>query len=114
MAKQNQFFLKKSNRNRLVIEIIFEKNNLNDNKNLEDLLYDPACLEIDRILSTTEIFPVVHPNKVLNFKTLKVLNQARKIKGKWSELLVTVMSKLLNFEKNHIMYGVYFIKQSEN
>lgn len=34
--------------------------------------------------------------------------QANEIKGKWSESLMLVCSKLLNFTKNNIHYGVLF------
>jgi chromodomain-helicase-DNA-binding protein 7 len=64
----------------------------------ENQFFDPAYMEVDRILSTTEIFPIVHPKK------------GSEIKGKWCESLVTVVSKLLNFVKNNIKYGVYFME----
>ena len=36
------------------------------------------------------------------------ITQANEIKGKWSESLMLVCSKLLNFTKNNIHYGVLF------
>jgi chromodomain-helicase-DNA-binding protein 7 len=41
----------------------------------ETQFFDPSYTEPDRILSCTEIFPVVHPKK------------GSELKGKWSEML---------------------------
>ena len=61
-------------------------------------LFDPSYLEVDKILYCTEIFSVIHPKK------------ANDIKGKWSEHLVAVVSKLLNFSRDDVHYGVYFME----
>ena len=47
-------------------------------------------------MSTAEIFPVIHSKK------------ANEIKGKWSEYICRVISKLLNYSKEHVHYGVHF------
>lgn len=60
--------------------------------------FDPSYLEVDKILYCTEIFPVIHPKK------------ANDIRGKWSEHLVQVVSKLLNFSRDDVHYGVYFME----
>ena len=53
---------------------------------------------MDKILYAAEIFPVIHSKK------------ANEIKGKWSELLSVVLSKLLNYAKDHVHYGVFFME----
>lgn len=64
----------------------------------DDIQYfDPSYLEIDRIIFTTELFPIIHPKK------------ANEIKNKWNEYLTIVISKLLNFYISKIKYGVYFM-----
>lgn len=60
--------------------------------------FDPAFQEVDRVLSCTEIFPIVHPKK------------GSEMKGKWAESLTKVMSHLLNFSRNQVHYGVYFLE----
>ncbi len=44
------------------------------------------------------MFPVIHPKK------------AGESKGKWFELLIIVVSKLLAFSKDKVRYGVYFME----
>ena len=44
------------------------------------------------------MFPVIHPKK------------ASEMKGKWCEYTVLVLNKLLNFYKDDICYGVYFME----
>ena len=61
------------------------------------MYFDPSFTEVDRILWTTELFSVIHPKK------------ANEIKGKWTEPLAIVTSKLLNFTKDNIKYGIYFM-----
>lgn len=53
---------------------------------------------MDKILKSAEIFPVVHSKK------------ANEIKGKWSEYLSRVVSKLLNYSKDDVPYGIYFME----
>lgn len=60
------------------------------------IYFDNALAEADRILSCAELFPIIHPKK------------ANEIKGKWHETLTWVASKLLNFSKDTINYGVFF------
>lgn len=55
-------------------------------------------LDIDKVLYCTEIFPVIHPKK------------ANELKGKWSDSLAIVTSKLLNFSKDGVHYGVFFME----
>ena len=49
-------------------------------------------------MKSAEIFPVVHSKK------------ANEIKGKWSECLSRVVSKLLNYSKDDVPYGIYFME----
>ncbi|CAD8066277.1 unnamed protein product [Paramecium sonneborni] len=65
---------------------------------VEAQYFDPAFQEVDRVLSCTEIFPIVHPKK------------GSEMKGKWAESLTKVISHLLNFSRNQIHYGVYFLE----
>ena len=58
--------------------------------------FDQSYLEVDKILQTNELFPIIHPKK------------ANDVKGKWTESLLQVMSKISNFVKNNIMYGIHF------
>ena len=44
------------------------------------------------------MFPVIHPKK------------ASEMKGKWCEYAALVINKLLNFYKDDICYGVYFME----
>ena len=61
-------------------------------------IFDPSYIEVDKILYCSEIFPVIHPKK------------ANEVKGKWSEHLIQVVSKLLNYTKDDVHYGVYFME----
>ncbi|CAD8164733.1 unnamed protein product [Paramecium pentaurelia] len=65
---------------------------------IDDQYFDPAFQEVDRVLSCTEIFPIVHPKK------------GSEMKGKWAESLTKVMSHLLNFTRDQIHYGIYFLE----
>ena len=64
----------------------------------ENVLFDPSFIEPDRILHATEIFSVVHQKK------------SNDNKGKWSESLVLVCRKMLNYNRDHIPYGTYFME----
>ncbi|KAM3144240.1 hypothetical protein pb186bvf_003702 [Paramecium bursaria] len=66
----------------------------------EERYFDASFSEVDRILSCTDIFPIIHPKK------------AGEIKGKWSESLTIVMQHLLNFTKNGVHYGVHLLNLS--
>jgi chromodomain-helicase-DNA-binding protein 7 len=55
-------------------------------------------LEPDRILSCAELFPLVHPKK------------GGELKGRWCDLLQLCISKMLNFSKSKVKYGVYFME----
>lgn len=63
-----------------------------------DRYFDPCYVEVDRILTTTELFPIVHPKK------------ANEIRGKWYEENMLVVSKLLNFTKDDVHYGIHFME----
>lgn len=64
----------------------------------ESNLFDQSLVEVERILHCTEIFTIVHHKK------------ANEIKGKWSESLAMVCRKLLNYIRDHIAFGVYFME----
>eukprot|EP00357_Protocruzia_adherens_P015827 CAMPEP_0115012704 /NCGR_PEP_ID=MMETSP0216-20121206/24912_1 /TAXON_ID=223996 /ORGANISM="Protocruzia adherens, Strain Boccale" /LENGTH=2334 /DNA_ID=CAMNT_0002381845 /DNA_START=106 /DNA_END=7109 /DNA_ORIENTATION=+ len=66
-------------------------------ENGDRVYYDPQALEVERILYTTEMFPIIHPR------------QASQIAGKWQESCVTIVAWLLNYSKNHINYGIPFL-----
>lgn len=55
---------------------VFEKRVIDTD---EERYFDASFSEVDRILSCTDIFPIIHPKK------------AGEIKGKWSESLTMVM-----------------------
>lgn len=61
-------------------------------------MFDQQYCEVDRVIHTTELFPVIHPKK------------ANEIKGKWSESLSMILSSLLNYTKDGICYGVHFME----
>lgn len=65
-------------------------------------MFDPSYLEVDRLLYTTDMFPHLHPKKALEMKT------------KWSESLLRVMQHLLNYTKNDVRYGVFFMEPVNN
>lgn len=58
-------------------------------------------LEVDRILDTTEIFPVVHPH------------QAALVINKWQEPCIGIISKLLNYVRDDVPYGIYFLESPD-
>ena len=60
--------------------------------------FDQSYVEVDRLLSCTEQFPIIHPKK------------ANEIKGKWTDVLAIILSKLLNFSKDTIHYGIHFME----
>lgn len=60
--------------------------------------FDPSFLEIDRLISSTELFPIIHPKK------------ANEIKGKWNEYLSIIISKLLNYSEGRVKFGIYFMQ----
>ncbi len=60
--------------------------------------FEPSYLEVERILNTTELFPIIHPKK------------ANEIKGRPAELMANVVSKLLNFTKDDVHYGIHFME----
>ena len=64
----------------------------------ENQFFDPQYTEVDRILATTDIFPIVHPKK------------GSELKGTPKELLQIVALKLLNFTKAGVKYGIYFME----
>lgn len=49
---------------------------------------------MDRILTTAVLFPAMHHKK------------GSEMNGKWSESMMLVCSKILNFEKDNIPYGI--------
>ena len=63
--------------------------------------FDNNYIEVDRILSSTDMFPIIHPKK------------ANEIKGKWTENLVTLVLKVVNFIKDEINFGIYFLSPCE-
>jgi hypothetical protein len=63
----------------------------------ENKYFDPSFAEIDRVLCTTEIFPVIHPR------------QACLILEKWQGKCAIVLSKLMNFKKDDFCYGIPFL-----
>lgn len=50
------------------------------------------------MVNCTEMFGVIHSKK------------ANEMKGKWCELATVVVSKLLNFYKDDICYGTFFME----
>ena len=69
--------------------------------NEEDKFFDPSFLEVDRVLKTTEIFPVVHPR------------QASLVAERWQGKCANVISKLVNFRKNGFCYAIPFLSPIE-
>ena len=45
----------------------------------DEVYFDASYLEVDRIISSTEMFPIIHQKKVF-----VLFIQANEIKGKWS------------------------------
>lgn len=60
----------------------------------EQHYFNPNFLQVDRVLTCSEIFTAVHHKR------------ANDIKGKWEESLVLVCEKLLNFVRNGYPYSV--------
>ena len=56
---------------------------------------------MDRILDTTEIFPVVHPQ------------QAALVNNKWQEKCIGIISKLLNYVRDDVPYGILFLESPD-
>ena len=75
----------------------FLKERLHRTPGEENKFFDPSFLEIDRVLCTTEIFPVIHPR------------QACLILDKWQGKCASLLSKLMNFRKNNFCYGIPFL-----
>lgn len=67
----------------------------------EEALSDFNIIEVDRILSSTDLFPIIHPKK------------ANELKGKWCEPLIIIINKLLNYTgmQNDLPfhYAIYFL-----
>ena len=56
-------------------------------------------MSVERILTTTMIFPVIHPR------------QAKQIRGRWQDDCLKVVSVLVNFRKNNVGLGLAFAEQ---
>lgn len=54
---------------------------------------------VDRILKSTELFTVIHPRVTHN------------LKDKWQSLCNKVIVKLMNYFKDEVCYGIYFLHQ---
>lgn len=67
----------------------------------EDLLqyFDKNYSAVERVISTTVMFPVIHPR------------QARQIKGKWQEDCLNIVNVLINYRKNNVSLGLAFAEQ---
>lgn len=63
--------------------------------------FNPRFVVVDRVLNSTEVFTSVHHKK------------ANEIKGTWAESLMMVCSKMLNFVKDGVMYGVLLLGKYE-
>lgn len=75
----------------------FLKDRLNRASLEDSKFFDPSFTEVDRVLCTTEIFPVIHPR------------QACLIEDKWQGKCAVVLSKLMNFRKGNFPYGIPFL-----
>lgn len=64
--------------------------------------YDGTYLEIDWVLDSTEIFPVLHPKK------------GSQIKKKWTYSLIKVLNFIANFEFEGIFYGVHMLYMNDD
>lgn len=71
-------------------------------KEADSLAFDPSYTEVDRILSTTDLFRVVHPRP------------AAEIQEKWQGSLLKIMSILTNFTREGLCYGPYLYSTQEN
>lgn len=56
--------------------------------------FNPAYTRVDRILTTAVLFPVMHHKK------------GSEMNGKWSEPMMLVCSKMINFEQENMPFGV--------
>lgn len=56
-------------------------------------------MAVEKILSTTLIFPVIHPR------------QAKQVRGKWQEDCLKVVNVLINYRKNNVCLGLAFAEQ---
>lgn len=67
----------------------------------EDLTlhFDKTFVGVERILSTTQIFPVIHPR------------QAKQVRGRWQEDCLKVVNVLINYRKNNVCIGLAFAEQ---
>jgi len=74
----------------------------NSKKEVESLLFDPSFSEVDRVLSTTDLFRVVHPRP------------AAEVLEKWQGKLLKIMSILANFKKNGLCYGPFLYSGQES
>ena len=62
-----------------------------------DEAFDPSYIQVERIVFTTNLFPVVHPR------------QAKQTKGTWYEDIQHVMLILLNIKKDTHALGLYWL-----
>jgi hypothetical protein len=69
--------------------------------NDEDLTqyFDKTFVAVERILSSTQIFPVIHPR------------QAKQVRGRWQEDCLNVVNVLINYRKNNVCIGLAFAEQ---
>lgn len=74
----------------------------NTKKEVESLPFDPSFAEVDRILSTTDLFRAVHPRP------------AAEMTEKWQGKLLKVMAILTNFRHNGLCYGPFLYSGQEN
>lgn len=56
--------------------------------------FNPSFTRVDRILTRAVLFPIMHHKK------------GSEMNGKWSEMMMLVCSKLLNYQKDNVPYGV--------
>jgi len=68
----------------------------------EDRYFDPAFLEVDRVLCATEMFPIIHPRQAA-----LVLNQ-------WQGKCSAVLTRLANYRRQDTCYGVYFLQTPDH
>ena len=62
------------------------------------ILFDKNFLIPERILSTTDMFPIIYPQR------------AEKIKGCWEERCIEIIKILINYRRDLVKYGIYFIE----
>ena len=68
----------------------------------EDRYFDPAFIEVDRVLCATEMFPIIHPRQAA-----MVLNQ-------WQGKCSAVLTYLVNYRRQDTPYGVYFLQTPDH